>query len=107
MTGHCVSSYTLCRESDVRIKLRLHPSLHGTRSNQNLTSLTTCKRLQPVANFASGSVTSLMDKIVNELSANFEQVTSVTTCKRLPTFASRCFALFKSFIAFLRGPEEW
>ena len=33
--------------------------LHWTRSNQNLTSSTTCKRFQPVANFASGCLASL------------------------------------------------
>ena len=33
--------------------------LHWTRSNQNLTSSTTCERFQPVTNFATGCLTLL------------------------------------------------
>ena len=47
--------------------------LKATRSNQNLTSNTTCERFQPVTNFASDCFT-LLKKIVFKWLAYFEKL---------------------------------
>ena len=59
---HTVCKYAACSKHQAEIvKVRLH----RTRSNRNVTSSTTCQRLQPVAIFTSGCLT-LLRQIVDE-----------------------------------------
>ena len=50
--------------SEERASLKeINVRLHRMQSNQNVTSLATCKRLQPVTIVASGCLTSLKTKL--------------------------------------------